>query len=386
MGYLNKVIVLAKAIAAKVLNEEQIDETPLKELFSEEDKNHILTQVNDKTSLKTYQETRSDLNNDRDKQWKKLESLSVKKTKVVTPKFIIRYAAIFVGLAILSGYLFYQISGVSDPSVQIPDNVITLELEDGSIKVIDPTGGNKITNTKGEVIGVQNKDSISYTTTSAEEELAYNTLKVPYGKKFLISLSDGTSVHLNAGTSLRYPIKFLKGYKREVFLDGEAYFDVVKDQQHPFVINTDDLNVEVLGTKFNISSYQEDPQVNTVVVSGLVKVYDNASKNSDLVTPGRMASWDKLTEHTIVTDTDLDLHVGWIEGKIVFRRITFGAMIKKLERLYDVEITSTNEALNKTVFSATFDLNIESIDQVLSYISKNYPFTYTRNKNSISIN
>ena len=386
MGYLRKVIVMAKSIAAKVLSGEQVDEAPLKEIFSDEDKNHILSQLNDKTALKTYQKTRSDLNNDRAEQWKKLESLSVKKPKVLTLRFLGRLAAVFIGLVALSGYLFYQISADSNADVQIPEDVITLELEDGTIKVIDPEKGNKITNAKGEVIGVQNKDSISYKTASAEEKLAYNVLKVPYGKKFLISLSDGTAVHLNAGTSLRYPIKFLKGHKREVFLDGEAYFDVAKDKQHPFLINTGKLNIEVLGTKFNISSYEEDPQVNTVVVSGLVKVYDDTSDNSDLVTPGRMASWDRLTESTIVTETELDLHVGWIEGKLVFRRTTFGAMIKKLERFYDVEITSTNEALNETVFSASFDLNIESIDQVLNYISKNYPFTYTKNQNGITIN
>ncbi|WP_339708706.1 FecR domain-containing protein [uncultured Kriegella sp.] len=386
MEYLRKVILLARSIAAKVLNEEQIDEAPLKEIFTDEEKNHILSRISDKSSLKAYQQTRSDLNKDRDEQWKKLESLSVKKSKVISLKFVVRFAAAFIGLAILSGYLFYQISGVSDTTVQIPENVITLELEDGTIQIIDPQKENRITNVKGEVIGVQNKDSISYKTASAGEELAYNVLNVPYGKKFLIALSDGTSVHLNAGSSLRYPIKFLKGHKREVFLDGEAYFDVVKDKEHPFLVNTGALNIEVLGTKFNISSYEEDPQVNTVVVSGLVKVYGDVSKNNDLVTPGRMASWDRLTEQTIVSETDLDLHVGWIAGNLVFRRTTFGAMIKKLERFYDVEITSTNEALNETVFSASFDLNIESIDQVLNYVSKNYPFTYTKDQNKININ
>ena len=122
--------------------------------------------------------------------------------------------------------------------------------------------------------------------------MVYNTLKIPYGKKFEVQLSDGTIVHLNAGTSLRYPVQFVKNQSRQVYLTGEAFFEVSKDKAHPFTVNTQEVNVEVLGTKFNVNSYTEDVSTDVVLVEGKVSLYKDkkTAENQVYLTPGLKGS------------------------------------------------------------------------------------------------
>src|SRR5680860_299339 len=141
-------------------------------------------------------------------------------------------AAIFIGF-MASGYYFWQPQESESP-FQLPPDAITLEHEDGSIEILQEEGTKEVIDKTGKIVGVQNGSQITYKDTENFEELIYNTLKVPYGKRFELTLSDGTHVHLNAGTSLKYPVKFLKGQQRKVFLNGEAFFGVSKDSLHPF--------------------------------------------------------------------------------------------------------------------------------------------------------
>ncbi|MGK4568546.1 FecR family protein [Flavobacterium sp. 3HN19-14] len=123
-------------------------------------------------------------------------------------------------------------------------------------------------------------------------------------------MSDGTVIHLNSGTTLRYPVKFIAGENRQVFLDGEAYFDVAKDKAHPFIVNADKLNVRVLGTHFNVTNYPEDDQTDVVLVEGSVGLYGSnttfdATKNT-VLKPGYKGSFNKNTSSIntkpVVTD------------------------------------------------------------------------------------
>lgn len=142
-------------------------------------------------------------------------------------------------------------------------------MDDGSVKIINDANEAQIVNSNGSVIGIQKGNKMVYDGISASNELVYNELKVPYGKRFDIVLSDGTNVSLNAGTTIKYPVKFLPGKEREVYLmGGEAFFNVVKDTKHPFRVNAQELNVEVLGTKFNMAVYSEDESSDIVLVEG----------------------------------------------------------------------------------------------------------------------
>ncbi|AWK03826.1 hypothetical protein HYN56_06135 [Flavobacterium crocinum] len=110
---------------------------------------------------------------------------------------------------------------------------IVLQMEDGTVQIISENGKVQVQDKNGNVIGNQNGDKLVYEKETNSDKLVYNTLKIPYGKKFRLELSDGTMVHLNSGTTLKYPVKFIAGENRQVYLDGEAFFDVAKDKKHP---------------------------------------------------------------------------------------------------------------------------------------------------------
>src|SRR5690606_1260204 len=210
------------------------------------------------------------------------------------------------------------------------------------------------------------------------EELTYNELSVPYGKKFSLVLSDGTLVHLNAGSALKYPVKFIEGQTRQDYLKGEAFFDVFSDAAHPFVVSNEDMNIRVLGTKFNDSAYPEDREVNTVLVEGSVSLYDSHEvydeEKAALLEPGYKAEWDRFYKKVSYEKVDTDIYTGWLDGKLVLRKMSFNHILKKLQRQYKVVIENKYEKLGKRTFTATFD--VETIQEVLKTFSEETPFEY----------
>lgn len=303
----------------------------------------------------------------------------------------LKYAAIFITF-IGIGYYFVNQNRTSDvigKQLIISDNDITLELENGDLKVINSKGQEKFISETGKVIAEQNGNMLNYEKENNSEELVYNILNIPNGKKFQIVLSDGTKVYLNAGSSFKYPEKFINSSNRQVYLlEGEAYFEVSKDAAHPFIVNSNNVNVRVLGTEFNISSYPEDFSINTVLIEGAVSIFSN-NKIYDKATslklkPGFKASWNKTSNNVAVKEVDTDIYTGWKNGKLIFKNIQFKNIIKKLERHYNVTIINNNSKLGEKNYDATFD--VETIEEVLNSFNKNYEFEYTIKNNKIIIN
>ena len=266
-------------------------------------------------------------------------------------------------------------------------NEITLQLENGDIQVISAGKKSQIADAEGNVIGNQNGNKIVYDTETTAEKLVYNTLKIPYGKRFELQLSDGTIVHLNSGTTLKYPVKFIAGQNRQVFLDGEAFFDVTKDKTHPFVVNADNLNVRVLGTHFNVSNYPEDNLTDVVLVEGSVGLYSakeqfNAEKNT-ILKPGFKGSFSKINNQIKTKAVVTDVYTAWIKGGLTFREMTFKDISKKLERHYNVTIVNQNAKLSNEKFNASF--GDEPIAKVLSYFNEIHGINYTLKNNEVLI-
>ncbi|WP_299671624.1 FecR family protein [uncultured Polaribacter sp.] len=307
--------------------------------------------------------------------------------KLKKVKMFFKYAA---SIAILiSASYYYTENNIQPTEKNISSKQITLKMDNGTIKVIDEKGSFTIQDTKGNIIGNQQGNELVYDTKKATDKLAYNTITVPYGKRFAVKLSDGTKVHLNAGTSFRYPVKFLKGKNRQVFIEtGEAYFDVVKDAKHPFIVNNNNVNIRVLGTQFNVTSYPEDSNITTVLVEGSVRIYASKEKydanKSTLLKPGFKADWNKYDNFISVEKADVETYTAWIDGKIILKHITFNNIIKKLERHYDIEIINNNKDLGKDFITATFD--IETIAEVFKVINEIHPINYTITNNKITIN
>ncbi|WP_242205770.1 FecR family protein [Aestuariivivens insulae] len=301
-------------------------------------------------------------------------------------KHVLKYAAIVIVL-LGTGFMYQKGYFTAKQEPIIPEESITLQLDNGNIEVIKEDGSTQIVDKEGTVIGQQKGNQLTYSNNITEDKLVYNTLTVPYGKRFEVKLSDGTNVHLNAGTSLKYPVKFIKGEKtRQVFLDGEAYFDVSKDIDHPFIVHADNLNIQVFGTEFNVTAYPEDAATDVVLVEGSVGLYtdEESLKENTTITPGTKGSFDKGLYKITTEAVDTDLYTAWMQGGLMFRNMPFKNITKKLERYYNVNIIITDRELNDEIFYANF--NEEPLENVLSYFSDSYDLEYNIKGNTIFIN
>jgi transmembrane sensor len=202
-----------------------------------------------------------------------------------------------------------------------------------------------------------------------------------------VVLSDGTHVHLNSGSSLRYPVAFIQGTSRKVFLTGEAYFDVAEDEKRPFLVNANEIDIQVLGTKFNVSNYPEDANINTVLVEGSVELLRSSKGitglESVILKPGHKAEWHKNSNEVSLSNVDTSLYTAWIKGKLVFRNTSFRQIREALQRHYNVVIHNKNVQLEEQIYDATFD--IETIDQVLESFNRSWAIDYIIIDNEVFI-
>ena len=293
---------------------------------------------------------------------------------------ILQFAAVVVILLSL-GYLYRQdtFSQSKKTAVLNPKNEpVTIILDGGTTKILGSDQNLPLKDADGKVIAKQRNAKLTYSQLSTNGKLVYNTLNVPQGKRFGLTLSDGTHVYLNSGSELRYPVNFVKSRDREVFLKGEAYFEVKRDEAHPFKVHIGQMHVKVLGTVFNISNYPEDLTANTVLVKGSVALYqtkDNESKpGQTLLEPGFKGEWDKNGDDISIERVDTEDYTAWVQGKLVFRNTSFLKIRQALKRHYNVKIRNTNTELDKQLFDATFD--IETIEEVLESFNKSFAIEY----------
>ncbi|MDA6069527.1 FecR family protein [Flavobacterium sp. AC] len=293
-----------------------------------------------------------------------------------------KYAAIFI--VFLSAFYLFKINiffKATDTQAILREESITLQSENGSIQIINPINTQIITDNQGKVIGSQHKNKIVYAGELNLEKLVYNTISVPNGKRFELILSDGTSIQLNSGTSLKFPVNFVKGEIRQVFLNGEAYFDVTKDPRHPFLVSSSDMNVKVLGTKFNVTSYKNDAKTYTVLVEGKVAASDHLNHEEVILKPSERVYFEG--KQLKVEPVNVRKYIAWISGELMFIDDSFAVITNKLERKYNVQIINNYEDLNSIIITATF--KNENIDQVLKTFQTYKAFNYTINNRVITI-
>ena len=266
------------------------------------------------------------------------------------------YAAVAV-IVLAVGLSFYMsnfYSAVEEKRVLIQPGTqqAQLTLPDGSIIDVDKKEVNVV------VDGVQvkyKKGVLSYqptVTTQHEEEsteekpVKSNELVIPRGGENTVILADGTTVHLNAGSKLTYPVRFA-GKRRVVALEGEAYFDVVKDETRPFIVQTHLGEVTVLGTAFNINAYT-DASVYTTLVHGKVQ-FSSSSIGTIILSPGEQAVVSANgSEKRMV---DLDEYVGWVDGRYVFNNRPLGEIMQTFERWYDIQVYYETPNLRDITYS-----------------------------------
>lgn len=203
-------------------------------------------------------------------------------------------------------------------------------------------------------------------------ELVINTVIVPYGKRTKVTLSDNSTIWLNSGSKLVFPARFQKE-KREVYLEGEAIFEVSHNPKHPFYVVTRNLDVKVLGTVFNVSAYADDALTSTVLVSGSVELqYPGRAllgKSKVVMSPNMIATYNPETRTIEQTTINPGLYTSWRDGFLIFERHPLGEIIKKISRYYNVSVKLNDPALADETFSGNLDLR-NSAPQVLEIIAE----------------
>lgn len=258
------------------------------------------------------------------------------------------------------GLSFYMLNSSSPkeesrPLIQPGTQQAQLTLPDGSVIDVDKKEVNVVVDGiqvkyKEGVLSYQSTVTTQHEEKNVEEQSAKsNELVIPRGGENTVILADGTTVHLNAGSKLTYPVRFV-GKRRLVALEGEAYFDVAEDENHPFVVRTHLGDVIVLGTAFNVNAYINASVCYTTLVRGKVQF---SAPNVEAITllPGEQAvvSANGSEKRTV----DLEEYVGWVEGLYVFNNRSLGEIMETFERWYDIQVYYETEDLRNITYSGS---------------------------------
>ena len=338
-------------------------------------------QINYLSNLSMNQSDKTSLINELESRIKKSKKQAAIKLFV---KNLMRVAAVFVGILGVAYFLNYE-------RILIESKNIILTTSSGEKIILDSKSNKRSTNKTSldKLEGLVNSETnnLVYEEDVNLKELVKNTIKVPYGKRFKLTLSDGTIVHLNSGSLFTYPVSFIEGMDREVHVSGEAFFDVYSDSLNSFKVYSTGSSAEVFGTKFNFKNYEEDNFSEIILTEGSLGVKNTIDKSEVvIIKPGDMAKVDYSLGKIELSKVNTVLYTSWVDGRIIFRNENINNMITKLERVYDVIIINNNIELNKMFINATFLTEKETIQDVLDYLVKIYNVDYQIMNNKIIIN
>lgn len=215
-------------------------------------------------------------------------------------------------------------------------NAAVLTLAGGKTIVLDDSTHGTI-GQQGNTVILNNSGQLVYNTSSGNvSEVFYNTLTTQKGNQYHLTLPDGTRVWLNAVSSITFPTAFA-GKERRVAISGEAYFEVAKNQQKPFIVQQADVTVEVLGTSFDVNGYGDDSALKTTLVEGKIRV--GRAGLASVLQPGQQAVIGKTTGGISVDpDPDMEAVLAWKNGDFAFKDADIGSIMRQVERWYDVDV------------------------------------------------
>jgi transmembrane sensor len=305
--------------------------------------------------------------------WKKIVASTPKlqkgRTIVMHPS--LKYAVAVIFIAALGAYIYMNRHQKTDVAVVKPvaptqtdllpgGNKATLTLADGKAIILDNAANGNLA-TQGETKIIKTADGeLAYAGQNSVTDVYYNTISTPKGGQYQLTLSDGTKVWINAASALRFPTAF-KGNERLVELIGEAYFEVAKNAQMPFIVKTKTgINVQVLGTHFNVMSYADEKETKATLIEGLVKVSNGVSVA--MLRPGQQAL--SSTENTsagiqVNKEADIEEAIAWKNGIFQFNNADLYTIMRQIARWYDVSIRYEGQMPEKR-FSGTISRNLKA--------------------------
>ena len=306
-------------------------------------------------------------------------------------KTIIRYAAILTLPIVAAGIFLLQkndrqtivsISEVIKPgehkAVLITGGGDRITLSDSTLSPIQEQNGMIVNVMNNKVFYTLPEDSLC-----TQESPIFNTLQIPRGGEYFLTLADGTEVWLNAETEIRYPVQFT-GNKRVVYLDGEAYFTVAPDKKKPFTVVSTHASVSVLGTQFNFRAYPDEQDVQTTLVSGSVIMQSEKYKQQVKLVPGEQGVLEKRSANLTKLEVNTYLYTAWKDGRFAFRDARLEDLFNILARWYDLSVFYQSPEAKDIRF--TGDLNkTDDFKSILKIIEQNERVTFTVNQRTVFI-
>ena len=306
-------------------------------------------------------------------------------------KTIIRYAAILTLPIVAAGIFLLQkndrqtivsISEVIKPgehkAVLITGGGERITLSDSTLSPIQEQNGMIVNVTNNKVSYILPEDSLC-----TQGSPIFNTLQIPRGGEYFLTLADGTEVWLNAETEIRYPVQFT-GDKRVVYLDGEAYFTVAPDQNKPFTVVSTHASVSVLGTQFNFRAYPDERDVQTTLVSGSVIMQSEKYKQQIKLVPGEQGVLEKNSAKLMKQEVNTYLYTAWKDGRFAFRDARLEDLFNILARWYDLSVFYQSPEAKDIRF--TGDLNkTDDFKSILKIIEQNERVIFTVNQRTVFI-
>ena len=297
---------------------------------------------------------------------------NTKKISLMSFKTIAKYAA--VALVFFSlGYFFFYKSNLAREQILAESEYVPENNSDARLILSD--GKNIKIESKESAVNyfadkiVVDDDTIQELNNLQSTDNSLNQIIIPYGKTSYLTLADGSEIWLNSGSRLLFPNAF-NSDRREIFLEGEAYIKVKPDKSKPFIINTNELFVEALGTEFNVSSYRQDNIVKTALAEGRVRIRkanDLPFSKSIYLEPNQVASYNKTTQESNVENVDISYYTTWKDGYFLFDGEELNRITKRLERYYNIKIDYENsltgfiEIAGKLVLSDDCQTAIDNI-------------------------
>ena len=300
----------------------------------------------------------------------------------------IKYAAVIALPLLIAGvWLLFPRGG--ERSIPVAQNTKIVKREESP--VLEVVGGGKVILEKekdkmieaGRGVDVQQSSGmLVYSDSVVSEYVDTNVLRIPKGGEFKLQLADGTRVYLNSATDLRYPVAFT-GPERRVYLKGEAYFEVAKDVEHPFIVVTDDVQVRVYGTSFNVNTLGADG-VRTVLVEGKVGIRGQDLDREYVLKPNELAFYDRNSRDMKIETVDPDLYTLWRKGIFVFERETLENIMNTLSLWYDMEVFFQSESAKQLHFSGHMK-RYEQIEDILHAITDATGVVFTTNDRTVCV-
>lgn len=314
--------------------------------------------------------------------------LSIKTTRL-WPRIA---AAASVVLAIGLGWYFYPGQSKETSATVIATTIAdikpgrfsaTLTLANGSNIALNNSANGKLADQAGAAVVKTANGQIAYQNNGISKGPQTNILSTAKGEQYIVVLPDGSKVWLNAATSIQYPTTFAGLAERKVVLNGEAYFEVAKDKMHPFVVETSEQRVKVLGTHFNVNSYVDEKATKTTLLEGSVGITPANKKQISILAPGQQALLTSIGLK--ISAANVNAAIDWKNGKFIFEDESLGVILRKVARWYNLEVVYQQPALSNLIFTGTIS-RYEDVTNVLSKLELTEDVKFKIEGRKISVN